>query len=366
MADTTPMLTLDRRYFISPDVFSEETEKVFRERWLYVGRAFQAAETGDYFTAEIEDESLIALRGDDGELQVFYNHCRHRGTLLATESAGHCGRHLTCPYHAWSYGHDGRLVGAPHMEETPGFNKADYPLKKPVQRIWEGGVFINFSDTPEPFERAFAPVLEKFAPWHVGELQPAHREEYDVAANWKLICQNYSECYHCPIIHPALEKLSHYRDTENDLEKGAILGGPMRIGAEGGGLSRSGQLSAPPLPGLSGDELQRAYYYVFFPTFFISLQPDFVLTHHLQRVAPDHTRIICEWLYHPDAIAMTDFDPQPTVDLWNEINRQDWAVSELTQRGLASRAHTPGPYSSLESMPAALDREYLKAMNATE
>ena len=365
MTDAVSMLTLHRRYFISPDVFLEETEKVFRERWLYLGRASQAVGPGDYFTSPVGDESLIALRADDGELRVFYNHCRHRGTQLATEPAGHCGNHLTCPYHAWSYALDGRLAGAPHMEDTPGFNKADYPLHKPAQANWEGGVFVNFSDHPEPFEQAFAPVLEKFAPWQVGELLPAHHEEYDVAANWKLICQNYSECYHCPIIHPALQKLSHYRDTENDLEEGAILGGPMRIGTEGGGLSRDGQRTAPPLPGLSGDDLQRAYYYVFFPNLFVSLQPDFVLTHHLQPKAPDRTRITCEWLYHPDALDAPGFDPQPTVDLWDEINRQDWAVNELTQRGLTSRAHTPGPYSTLETMPAAFDREYLKALGAT-
>jgi len=94
----------------------------------------------------------------------------------------------------------------------------------------------------------------------------------------------------------------------------------------------------------------------------VSLQPDFVLMHQLQRVSADHTRITCQWLYHPQAIEGENFDPQPTIDLWDEVNRQDWRVSELTQEGIAGRAYTPGPYSSLESMPAAFDREYLKAM----
>ena len=131
----------------------------------------------------------------------------------------------------------------------------------------------------------------------------ARREVYEVAANWKLIVQNYSECYHCPIIHPSLEKLSHYRDTENDLEEGPFLGGPMRIGQEGGDLSRDGQRTAPPFPGVEGENLQRAFYYVLFPTLLLSVQPDFVLMHHLQRVAPNHTRIVCQWLFHPEAIA---------------------------------------------------------------
>ena len=117
MADmaSAPVMTLDRHYFISPDVFEDESEKVFHERWLYIGRASQAEEAGDYFTSQIGYESLIALRGDNGELRVFYNHCRHRGTQLVTEHAGHCGKHLSCPYHAWSYAHDGGLIGAPHM-----------------------------------------------------------------------------------------------------------------------------------------------------------------------------------------------------------------------------------------------------------
>ena len=113
---------------------------------------------------------------------------------------------------------------------------------------------------------------------------------------------------------------------------------------------------------MQGEDLQRAYYYLLFPTLLVSLQPDFVLMHYLQRVAPDQTRIVCQWLYHPEAIATEGFDPKPTVDLWDEINRQDWRVSELTQAGVASSAYRPGPYSALESMPAAFDRYYLKAM----
>jgi Rieske 2Fe-2S family protein len=358
----SPGETLAQRFFIDANVFAEETEKIFRARWLFLERASVLENVGDFISTDLEGEGLIAVRGGDDAIRVFYNVCRHRGTRLCNEAKGNRTRVFTCPYHAWSYGLDGALIGAPHMDETEGFNKADFPLKSPAHAKWEGGVFVNLGDDPEPFEQAYAPVLTKFAPWHLGELRPAHREVYEVAANWKLIVQNYSECYHCPIIHPALEKLSHYRDTENDLEEGPFLGGPMRIGHEGGGLSRDGQRTAPPLPGVEGENLQRAFYYVLFPTLLLSVQPDFVLMHHLQRVAPNHTRIVCQWLYHPETIAGKSFNPQPTIDLWDEVNRQDWHVSELTQKGIASRAYTPGPYSSLEGMPAAFDCEYLKAM----
>jgi Rieske 2Fe-2S family protein len=364
MAKTVPSPgeILAQRFFIDANVFAEETEKIFRTRWLFLERASVLENVGDFISTDLEGEGLIAVRGRDDAICVFYNVCRHRGTRLCNEAKGNRTRVFTCPYHAWSYGLDGALIGAPHMDETEGFNKADFPLKSLAHAKWEGGVFVNLGDDPEPFEQAYAPVLTKFTPWHLGELRPAHREVCEVAANWKLIVQNYSECYHCPIIHPALEKLSHYRDTENDLEEGPFLGGPMRIGQEGGGLSRDGQRTAPPLPGVEGENLQRAFYYVLFPTLLLSVQPDFVLMHHLQRVAPNHTRIVCQWLYHPEAIAGKSFDPQPTIDLWDEVNRQDWHVSELTQKGIASRAHTSGPYSSLEGMPAAFDCEYLKAM----
>ena len=358
----SPGETLAQRYFTDASVFEEETRKIFRERWLYVERSSELKEPGDYLALNLEGEGLIVVRDPDQSIRVHYNVCRHRGTRLLNDPSGNCGKVITCPYHAWSYGLDGSLVGAPHMEETTGFNKGDFRLIAPAQYQWEGNVFVHLGESPEAFEQTYEPVLTKFAPWHVGELVPAHREVYEVAANWKLIVQNYSECYHCPIIHPALEKLSHYRDTGNDLEEGPFLGGPMRIGKEGGGLSADGTRAAPPLPGVQGEDLQRAYYYLLFPTLLVSLQPDFVLMHHLQRVAPDQTRIVCQWLYHPEAIGTEGFDPKPTVDLWDEVNRQDWRVSELTQAGVASSAYRSGPYSALESMPAAFDRQYLKAM----
>ena len=357
----SPGMTLERRYFIDDDIFAAETENIFHHRWLHLVRESALENSGDFFTVNLAGEDLLVVR--DGEtVRVHHNHCRHRGTQLCSEISGQSARVFTCPYHAWSYGLDGRLIGAPHMEETSGFDKTNYPLHAPAQVVWEGNVFVNFAESPEPFEQAYAPILTKFAAWHWGELQIAHTEVYEVAANWKLIVQNYSECYHCPIIHPELEKLSHYRATENDLTEGPFLGGPMQIAREGGGLSTGGERTAPPLPGVTGADLQNAYYYHLFPSLLVSFQPEFVLMHHLERVAVNHTRITCHWLYHPEAIATDGFNAQPAVELWDKINRQDWNVSELTQLGLASRAHTPGPYSALESMPAAFDREYLRAM----
>lgn len=257
---------------------------------------------------------------------------------------------------------DGRLIGAPNMHEVKSFNKTDYPLHSVPLAAWEGGIFINLASEPQPFIQAFAPLINKFTQWCLPELAVAHRVVYDVDANWKLILQNYSECYHCPNLHPILNQLTPYRNSSNDLEEGPFLGGPMRMSWNGGSMTMSGRRCTIPLGDVSGEDLNLVYYYTIFPNMLLSLHPDYVLVHQLQRQSPNRTRVICEWLFHPDAIAQPDFDPSGAIEFWNMTNTQDWHVCQLSQQGVASRAYTPGPYAELESMLAAFDREYLKAL----
>jgi len=354
--------TLAGRYYTSEDVYAAETERIFTKRWLYAGRAVSLPSHGSYFLLEVDSESIIVLRDDSGTVRAFHNICRHRGTRLCTEAEGQLSRSIRCPYHAWTYALDGRLIGAPHMSEVEGFRREEYPLHSVAVALWGGCVFINLTPEPEPLPEAFAPLIGKFARWELADLQVAHRMSYDVAANWKLIFQNYSECYHCPSLHPALNRLTPFRNASNDLEEGPFLGGPMRMASQDGSMTMSGRRCAPALGDLSGEELSSVYYYTIFPSLLLSLHPDYVLTHQIQRRAPDRTRIVCEWLFHPSAISAPGFDPSGAVEFWHMTNQQDWQVSELSQRGVASRAYRPGPYSGLESMIAAWDREYLAAM----
>jgi Rieske 2Fe-2S family protein len=288
--------------------------------------------------------------------------CRHRGTRLCTEASGVFAKTIRCPYHAWTYSLEGDLVGAPNMAEVDGFDPSDYPLRAVALAEWEGGVFLHLARDPEPFERAFAPLLHRFRAWRLAELESARRIVYDVAANWKLIFQNYSECYHCPSLHPALNRLSPFRGCSNDLLEGPILGGPMRMAKEGGSMTMTGERCAPPLGDVAGEDLNLVYYYTIFPSLLLSVHPDFVLVHEIQPKSPGRTRIVCDWLFHPDAIAEASFDPSPAVEFWNMTNEQDWNVSEQVQKGVASRGYAPGPYANLESMVAAWDREYLRVM----
>ena len=354
--------TLPGRYFTDPEIYELENEKIFSRQWLYVGRESSVEEEGRFFVHSQEQERIIVVRAADGELRAFFDLCRHRGTRLCSGDAGKFGKYITCPYHAWSYALDGKLISAPNMNETEGFRKDEYPLKAAACRTFLGGIFINLSEDPIDFETHFRPLEKRFSPWGIGGLRIAHQVEYSVAANWKLIVQNYSECYHCPTVHPALNELSHFRATGNDLEEGAFLGGPMEISRPGGGMTTTGERSAAYLPGLEGADLQRAYYYIVFPNMLVSLQPDFVLVHRLTRQSPSLSAVTCEWLYHPDAISEPGFDPEPAIRFWDETNRQDWEICGLSQQGVSSRAYTPGPYSSLETMLPAFDREYLKTM----
>jgi glycine betaine catabolism A len=344
-------------------------EHIFGARWLYAGRLDGLERPGSYALFElgtrshaielVRPESVLIVRGEDDQVRAFYNVCRHRGARLCTTGGQAQGR-IRCPYHAWSYGLDGRLVGAPNMSDVAGFDRAEHSLLPVATAVWEGFVLINLAGSPEPLEQAFAPILRTFTAWQLPRLKVGHRVEYDVAANWKLLFQNYNECYHCPTIHPALNQLTPYLGADNDFQEGEILGGPMQIAQQDGSMTESGHLCAPLL--VSGLERQRVHYYTIFPSFFLSLHPDYALIHRLEPLAIDRTRVVCEWLFDPGAHSQPGFAPEQAVQFWDRVNREDWHVCELAQQGVVSRAYVPGPYAELESVVAAFDRAYLAAL----
>jgi Rieske 2Fe-2S family protein len=351
--------TLPQRYLVSPEVFAEEREKIFSRQWVLIGHQNQIASPGDHFVADVAGESLVIVRDKGGEVHGFFNVCRHRGTRLCQVENGYLSGAIQCPYHAWTYALDGRLIGAPHMDEVPGFDKADYSLHPVNLGLWEGFILTNLADKPVPVEEWFAPLAGKFSHWNLSILRSARRIEYDVRANWKLMFENYSECYHCPGVHPMLSKVSPYDSAENDLCEGPFLGGFMKIN-KGKSLTMSGDACAL-FVGESSD-LQRVFYYSIFPNMLLSMHPEYVMVHQLWPQAPDRTLILCDWFFHPDAFARDDFRADDAIEFWDMTNKQDWHVCELSQQGIASCAYQPGPYSSRESIAAAFDREYLRQM----
>jgi Rieske 2Fe-2S family protein len=352
--------------YTSREHFEREMDRIFASRWICAGRSDSLAHAGDFRVIEVANESIILLRDAGGDARAYFNVCRHRGTRLCEAAAGSFDETIQCPYHAWTYSLDGRLIGAPHMAGLAEFRKSDYPLHAVAVQEWEGFLFVNLAEEPQPFAEAYASLIGRFSRFNLGALEVGRRIEYDVAANWKLIHQNYSECYHCSPVHPALVRITPSSSGENDLFDGPFLGGYMVITEPGGSLTMSGRACGVAVGDLPEKDLQRVWYYSIFPNVLLSLHPDYVMAHTLWPAAPNRTRIVCEWLFHPETLRRPEFDIDDGVAFWDMTNKQDWHVCELSQLGVSSRAYTPGPYSPRESLAVAFDREVLRSLGEAE
>jgi glycine betaine catabolism A len=351
--------TLPAEYYVDRKFFDDEMERLFARMWVCAGRTEQVARPGQFFVRELLGESLIVVNGGLAaaeKINAFYNVCRHRGTRLCTAETGAFSGSIQCPYHSWTYDLDGRLIGAPHMDEVPHFRKDEYPLHRVNVDTWDGHVFLNLDSGSEPLSRQLADLPAKFRAWRMEDLRLGARIVYDVKANWKLLVQNYNECLHCPNLHPSLNKLSHYLSGENEPLQATYMGGRMDLRPGVETLSSDGLCRRAFLPGLSAEERRRVYYYAIFPNMLLSLHPDYMMVHTLWPIAPDRTINICEWHFQPSELAREGFSAADAVDFWNMTNRQDWDVCELSQAGISSRAYTPGPYSNREDLLYAFDR----------
>jgi Rieske 2Fe-2S family protein len=354
-------MSLPARYYIDEEYYRTELEWLFLDRWFHAGRTEEIPEPGQFVVRQVAGESIILLRDDQGELRAYYNVCRHRGTRLVDGCSGRFASTVQCPYHAWTYSLSGRLVAAPQMDCVEEFRLDDYPLVSIATAVWDGHVFLNLGKKPLPLAQQLDGLDERFAPWGMGELRCGKRVFYDVAANWKLIIHNYSECLHCPGVHPALQKLSHYLSGENEPASPSFLGGRMRLREGIGTFSFDGTMRRGCLPGLEGDDRRYVYFYAVLPNLLLSLHPDYVMVHTLWPRGAGRTEMVCEWLFHPDLLARADFDPQDAFEFWDLTNRQDWHVCEQMQLGLQSRAYRPGPYSHREDLLHGYDRLIVEA-----
>jgi Rieske 2Fe-2S family protein len=354
--------TLPARYYTDPAIFAREMERFFFRMWICAGRATEIPNPGDFFVRVAMGESVVITRGDDGRVRAFYNTCRHRGTKYCSEEQGHFAGRIQCPYHLWTYKLDGTLAYAPHMEEVPHFRQEDLPLRQVGCEIWDGHIFLNFGEAPPPLSSQLATLPAKFAPWRMADLQRASRIVYDLKTNWKQILLNYSECLHCPNLHPVLNRLSHYLTGENEPLQPTYMGGRMDLRPGVETMSMDGVCRRPYLPGVSEDDRRHVYYYALFPNFLLTLHPDYMMTHTIWPHAPDRTRIVCEWHFHPDQMSRADFQVDDVVSFWDLTNKQDWHVCELSQAGISSRGYRPGPYSNREDLLYAFDRYVLREL----
>ncbi len=352
--------TLPYRVYLDEAVHAVERRELFARQWVQVARAEEVSERGDWRRIEMTGEALLLVRGEDDVLRGFANTCRHRGAELCPADgpeSGHVGRVLRCPYHNWSYGLDGQLRAAPHLDEVPG----GIELYAVGVATWAGFVFVCLRPEDVPsLEQQVGDADRRIRNYGLGDLRRGARVTYEVAANWKVIAENYNECYHCGPVHPELCDLVPAFRRGGGADLAWERGIPHREGAWT--FTSTGTSRRAPLPGLDDDERVRHKGELIYPNLLLSLSADHVLAFTLYPRSAGHTTVVCDFLFAPDEVASDAFDPTDAVQLWDVVNRQDWRIGESVQRGMASFAATRGWFSPMEDESADIRRWYLALM----
>jgi len=361
--DDEPERMLPAVAYTSTEALSWEQRHLFAGSWTCLGRLsdlFPASAPGSD-TKSVTQRAIVvgdvsALLVQDGSaLRMFANTCRHRGHELLDDGESSQRRSITCPYHAWSYDLEGSLIGARGFRDDVSFEFDEHSLVELSVRRWEGWVFGHAlhptgSELVPSFDGHIGALAGMVAPYDCGSLVLAARHTYEVAANWKVIAENYHECYHCPLIHPELCQLTPPESGDNYDLPGAWVGGSMLLRGGMATMSMTGELAAAPLPGV---DPERVEYLHVLPNLLVSAHPDYVMAHRLLPLAPDRTWIECSWLVAPGSDGSVP-DALGAVNFWDMTNKQDWAACESVQRGLASPHFRPGPFAPNEDAVADL------------
>lgn len=328
--------------YTDPAVFAWEQANILGG-WSCVGHAADLPDVGSQRPARTGAGGVLLVRGEDGAVRAFANTCRHRGHELLTGGSTATRRSIICPYHSWSYKLDGSLRNAPGFRGADGFDPQQHGLVELRLVDWHGWLFVDPSGRAGDFADHVAGFADVIAPYDPASLVVAERHSYELAANWKVIVENYQECYHCSTIHPELSRISPPTSGENLVVEGAWIGGWMDLIPEAETMSLDGRSGGVALKGLSRQELRTVMYIVGYPNLLVSLHPDYVMTHLMTPLAADRTLVECAWAFSAEAAGRSGFDPAYAVDFWDLTNRQDWAACESVQRGLSSAHAIAGP-----------------------
>jgi glycine betaine catabolism A len=328
--------------------YLRELEAFWYSRWVAVGREEELPAAGDWRAVRIGTQSVVVVRTDTGAIRAFHNTCRHRGSVLCTEERGSFARkRIVCPYHAWTYDLDGRLVATPRRMETPDFDAAQFPLYTVAADTWGGFVFVHLGSGEEvaPLSQSLLDKERRYARYDLGGLRIGKRIVLDVQANWKLLAENFSECFHCPPVHPEFCRIvTAYQEAGAWGLRGAPESKPQyRAGAAT--LTLDGTARLPPFPGLQQEERDTLYAAdMVLPNLFLNVQPDYVNSQLMFPTGPQSVRMVYDWLFEARHLPLAAEDLQHYVALWDITNRQDARNCEWQQQGMQSRAFRHGVY----------------------
>ena len=349
----TSATTLIPDAYTSEEFYALEQERVFATTWVAVGCTSDLKNPGDAIVADAAGQSIIVVRNKEGQLRAFYNVCRHRGAQLLTPDQTHVRKFFRCPYHSWAYDFDGRCLGTPLFTDSAipedqqaifdmrarKFDKADYGLLPVHVDTWGCLVFVNLEAEPMPLAEQLGDLATRLGGYRLDEQELVRTMRYDVKANYKLIAENFMECYHIPWVHPGLAKISPAEDHYRYQGPGMYMGmctTPLQPGDEFKALR--------PIDGLTGTDPVSGRYCWVFPNVAVAALPNHTFVILAIPTRPDYTIEKTYLLVHPDSLTGPDLDGalDRLADFWDLVNREDVSIVERVQEGLKNRAYGGG------------------------
>jgi len=324
--------TIPAPWYVDSRIAELENQAVFSRVWQVVGRAEQLAQPGQFVTAQVAGEPIVAVRGADGELRAFYNVCRHHAAKVVTEPCGSASL-LHCPYHGWNYGLDGSLKGMPEFDGVQGFDRQKNGLVPVKADIWEALVWVNLHPGAEPLANFLGGLARRVAPLGLSELHYFDRRVYDIHCNWKVFVDNYLDGgYHVPHLHKGLNSVLDYKQYIIETEdRYCLQSSPMVASDEDAATGATRQ----------GD---RAWYFWQYPNFMINCYAGYMDSNLVIPLDVDHCRVLFDFYFSDVSPARLEYNRQ-SVAVGNRVQEEDLGICEDVQRGLKSRAYGAGRLS---------------------